>query len=929
MPLPILLYAFSKAKKSQRDRQQAASITTYGQVGGQGPVIGIKQGDPVPDDFMALTAVTGQGTAINLPKPEKKDPQEIYMDVFAKDADSLPGSAAFNDVAHGGARTMIDWQIYYQNTGVQPGDAMTENLGNLVRVGDMSSKTKKINIDEKLFKVEEEDSTTVPIQIGKTRPGRMINDQFFGDDKIDAALKFIKQLKEEGTPVNIIPGNQRTFTQTVGGNSSNFIDFEKSGNILKVFQDAIAVQEKTESTLVWTENDGEKTWTPTAKTEGERSQSWTNWTAAKVADNFNWSKMGKPSLNVLYENLFKNIRASLSKSTPNGLVITDPKVMLQVAPGSFPNEFAVGLNFEKEDGAQADPEGRISFKRYFMSRVRGMEADQIKFGGKISGAIDQNHNVSFNVKKNGKLITVPGSVKDPAHANAYQTMVMFGINMGVDEDRARSRASNLLSRTRNPDDPSILTVNTDQPNLLAIANLAKRPSDGPAPTMLLNATFNYDPAIVGFEAIEDELTSVAVAMQGLDPSNDQRANPDFNDKIKFVGAWAPDVSPQSGGQTIGGAGLETFYNLAKFSEDVFSGKSFQEMQESEATIARSSLEAARLVSQSMSLLFIVAEDGTVSMAPFGQSVGEKVVAVSSFFENLKAGGKMLVNQILPEDSAIGTALSNMLGQAEEVAKAIDAGDQRSGQMIAAHFGSYNSAGQSMTRPGQSKEAFAVAEEEARKKTTQDLRDIIKDMTDTDSFVSNAAKRKYLNYVIAYSVAAALQGGTGGRTISDQDVQNVLNFIAPGMSTAKLEYGTMNLLLQDLVYRAQRGSALSKKGDNQTVYNAMIVSSLESKAGFDVVKSIQNRVRFNLTDSGDIDSDGKDVKKSTDVEGMTIGGTVIPKAFQDDFLTFVNKQRRLQDSDLDPLTIDELIKDGDLYQGLAAKYMSNPKRKPSN
>ena len=924
MPLPILLYAFSKAKKSQRDRQQAASITTYGQVGGQGPVIGIKQGDPVPDNFMALTAVTGQGTAIPLPKPAKKDPQEIYMDVFAKDADSLPGSVPFNDVKNGGARTMIDWRIHFQNTGVQPGAAMDELLGNLVRVGDMSSKTKKININEKLFKVEEEEALTVPIQIGQTRPGRMINDQFFGDDKIDAGLKFIKQLQEKGTPVNIIPGNQRTFTQKQGPDfmKSSFIDFERSGDVSKIFADAIAVKEKTESTLTWTEGNAERTWTPTAKTAEERSQGWTNWTAAKVADNFDWSKMDKPSLSVLYENLFENIRASLGQTTPNGLVMTDPANMLKVAPASFPNEFKAGLNFEKE----ADPEGRISFKRYFMSRVRGIEADQIKLGGEISGAIDSNYNVSFNLKENGKLVTVPGSVNDPAHADAFQTMVMFGINMGVPEGRARSRAANLLSRTRNPNDPSILTVNADQPNLLAIANLAKRPSDGPAPTMLLNATFNYDPAQVGFEAIEDELTSVAVTMQGLDPSNDQRVDPDFNDKIKFVGAWAPDVSPKSGGQAVG---LETFYSLANFSEDVFSGKSFQEMQESEATIARSSLEAARLVSQSMSLLFIVAEDGTVSMAPFGQSVGEKVVAVSSFFENVKAGGKMLIDQILPEDSAIGTALSTMLGQAEEVAKAIDAGDQRSGQMIAAHFGSYNSAGQSITRPGQSKEAFAIAEEAARKKTTKDLRGVIKDMTSADSFISNAAKRKYLNYVIAYSVAAALQGGTGGRTISDQDVQNVLNFIAPGMSTAKLEYDTMNQLLQDLVYRSQRGSALSKKGDNQTVYNAMIVSSLESKAGFDVVKSIQNRVRFNLTDSGDIDSDGKDVEKTADVEGITIGETVIPAAFQEEFLTFVNKQRRLQDSDLGPLTIEEIIKDDDLYQGTAAKFMSNPKRKPSN
>ena len=36
-----------------------------------------------------------------------------------------------------------------------------------------------------------------------------------------------------------------------------------------------------------------------------------------------------------------------------------------------------------------------------------------------------------------------------------------------------------------------------------------------------------------------------------------------------------------------------------------------------------------------------------------------------------------------------------------------------------------------------------------------------------------AQREYFKYMLAYQMAAAIQGGTGGRTISDQDVQNIL------------------------------------------------------------------------------------------------------------------------------------------------------------
>jgi hypothetical protein len=54
-----------------------------------------------------------------------------------------------------------------------------------------------------------------------------------------------------------------------------------------------------------------------------------------------------------------------------------------------------------------------------------------------------------------------------------------------------------------------------------------------------------------------------------------------------------------------------------------------------------------------------------------------------------------------------------------------------------------------------------------------------------------AIRQYHKYMLAYQLAAAIQGGTGGRTISDQDVQNILNSLNFGVWTpAAVEVATL-------------------------------------------------------------------------------------------------------------------------------------------
>ena len=52
-------------------------------------------------------------------------------------------------------------------------------------------------------------------------------------------------------------------------------------------------------------------------------------------------------------------------------------------------------------------------------------------------------------------------------------------------------------------------------------------------------------------------------------------------------------------------------------------------------------------------------------------------------------------------------------------------------------------------------------------------------TENDAILSAAsttARHRYYKYMLAYQLAVAIQGGTGGRTVSDQDVENMLNAI---------------------------------------------------------------------------------------------------------------------------------------------------------
>ena len=71
--------------------------------------------------------------------------------------------------------------------------------------------------------------------------------------------------------------------------------------------------------------------------------------------------------------------------------------------------------------------------------------------------------------------------------------------------------------------------------------------------------------------------------------------------------------------------------------------------------------------------------------------------------------------------------------------------------------------------------YIAKENEAKERNDATLDKIIAQMQQNDDIkMKKFAQRNFHKYMLAYQLAAAIQGGTGGRTISDQDVENILN-----------------------------------------------------------------------------------------------------------------------------------------------------------
>ena len=87
-------------------------------------------------------------------------------------------------------------------------------------------------------------------------------------------------------------------------------------------------------------------------------------------------------------------------------------------------------------------------------------------------------------------------------------------------------------------------------------------------------------------------------------------------------------------------------------------------------------------------------------------------------------------------------------------------------------------------------------------------------------IRKLAIRQYHKYMLAYQLAAAIQGGTGGRTISDQDVQNILSALNFGFFTEpELEKATLQEAKKMMTSIYEYNTALKSK-DTKVQYSAI-------------------------------------------------------------------------------------------------------------
>lgn len=95
------------------------------------------------------------------------------------------------------------------------------------------------------------------------------------------------------------------------------------------------------------------------------------------------------------------------------------------------------------------------------------------------------------------------------------------------------------------------------------------------------------------------------------------------------------------------------------------------------------------------------------------------------------------------------------------------------------------------------------------------------ITSSNEVVRNLALRNYYRFMVAYSLAAAIQGGTGGRTISDQDVQNILKALKLNniLGKASTEIAVLDAA-EEMILKIQKSSDLVAKGDAKTRYAAL-------------------------------------------------------------------------------------------------------------
>tara|TARA_R110002110_G_scaffold35459_1_gene119698 strand:- start:4989 stop:6995 length:2007 start_codon:yes stop_codon:yes gene_type:complete len=141
---------------------------------------------------------------------------------------------------------------------------------------------------------------------------------------------------------------------------------------------------------------------------------------------------------------------------------------------------------------------------------------------------------------------------------------------------------------------------------------------------------------------------------------------------------------------------------------------------------------------------------------------------------------------------------------------------------------------------------------------------------TDS-AGNISTRKMLQEILIYQVAAALQGGTGGRTISDNDVERISRALGNTLfSTPQMQYTRLATLKRMMLRMYEVNQAYANSTDVQGIKAADMLSKMLLGARLD---QMNNRTITNLitTELEKVPvKDAEQIKQERSSEGLKFG-----------------------------------------------------------
>ena len=119
----------------------------------------------------------------------------------------------------------------------------------------------------------------------------------------------------------------------------------------------------------------------------------------------------------------------------------------------------------------------------------------------------------------------------------------------------------------------------------------------------------------------------------------------------------------------------------------------------------------------------------------------------------------------------------------------------------------------------------------RSRLQSKMKGITTRMKDGDPAIARIARLEFMKFNLAYEMASAFQGGTGGRTISDQDIENMMAAMNFGTTTSETSMISSLQTIQGIMKDVATIQGFYSKGGRKAAVG-LLLEKTNSQFGID-------------------------------------------------------------------------------------------------